>query len=338
MSNVRAGVFFHPTGTGTAEEVYENTLQLIQESEAAGFQAAWVSQLHFQTFRGRLSSPFPFLVRAAERTRDIDLASGVVTLPFENPLRLAEDAAVTNVLLRERLSFGVGSGEPVAAEFVPFGVPFEEKNERSRVNLGKLVAALRGEPLGPNGAWLQPPAGRLLERVWWASGNRERALWAAQEGVNLLINVDQTRLDLSMAQANAETAEAYRGAWNRAQRPRVGVWRTVFPWDDPDTALDTYWRITAAEAEVNLKRGLTKGVGTMEELRARQLQSELLIIGNPRRIVEQLRREQEQIGYTDFQFYFTFSGLAQEEKIRLLHRLASEVAGPLGWLRSATTS
>jgi len=338
MSNVRSGLFFHPTGTASAGEVYENTLQLIQEAESAGFHAAWVSQLHFQTFRGRLSSPFPFLVRAADRTRHIDLASGVATLPFENPLRLAEDAAVTNVLLRERLSFGVGSGEPVAAEFEPFGVPFEERSERSRVNLLKLVQALRGEPLGAHGVELQPPAGKLAQRVWWASGSRERALWAAEAGVNLLINVDQARWDVPMVQANAESAAAFRAAWTRSHSPRVGVWRIVFPWDDPSTQLDAYWDITRAEAEVNLKRGLTKGASTLAELRARHQQTQLLTIGRPQQIVEQLRLEQERIGFTDFQFYFTFSGLDQQEKLRLLHRLADEVAGPLGWLRSSSST
>jgi alkanesulfonate monooxygenase SsuD/methylene tetrahydromethanopterin reductase-like flavin-dependent oxidoreductase (luciferase family) len=331
--SVRAGLFFHPTGTGTAEDVYEKTLELIQQAEALGFDAVWISQLHFQTFRGRLSSPFPFLVRAADRTRTIGLASGVATLPFENPVRLAEDAAVTNVLLQERLSFGVGSGEPVAAEFEPFGVPFEEKNERSRVNLTRLVKALRGEPLGANGAKLQPPAGSLAERVWWASGNRDRAVWAAIENVNLLINVDQSRWEIPMARANAETADAYRRAWHHPRQPRVGVWRIVFPWDDPDTALDAYWDITRGEAEVNLERGLMKGVATMQDLRARHQQTQLLLIGHPRRIVEQLRREQEEIGFNDFQFYFTFSGLDQRNKIQLMHRLANEIAGPLGWLR-----
>jgi alkanesulfonate monooxygenase SsuD/methylene tetrahydromethanopterin reductase-like flavin-dependent oxidoreductase (luciferase family) len=330
---VRAGVFFHPTGTGTAEEVYEKTVELIQQAEALGFDAAWISQLHFQTFRGRVSSPFPFLVRAADRTRSIALASGVATLPFENPVRLAEDASVTNVLLRGRLSFGVGSGEPVAAEFEPFGVPFEEKNERTRVNLARLTKALRGEPLGADGATLQPPAGDLIERVWWASGNRERAVWAANEGVNLLINVDQSRWDVPMARANAETADAYRRAWRHSRPARIGVWRIVFPWDDPGTALDAYWDITRAEAEVNLKRGLTRGVQTMQELRARHQETQLLLIGHPRRIVEQLRQEQEEIGFTDFQFYFTFSGLDQGQKIMLMRRLAHEIAGPLGWLR-----
>jgi alkanesulfonate monooxygenase SsuD/methylene tetrahydromethanopterin reductase-like flavin-dependent oxidoreductase (luciferase family) len=335
MNEVRSGLFFHPTGSGPAEAVYESTLQLIAEAESAGFHAAWVSQLHFQAFRGRLSSPFPFLVRAADRTHHIDLASGVVTLPFENPLRLAEDAAVTNVLLRERLSFGVGSGEPVAEEFAPFGVPFEERSERSRHTLTELVKALRGEPLGPRGVTLQPPAGELARRVWWASGSRERALWAAEAGVNLLINVDQSRGDVPMVQANAESAETFRSAWTREHPPRVGVWRIVFPWDDPGAGLDAYWDITRAEAEVNLKRGLTRGVQTLAELRARHQQTQLLAVGPPTQLVERLRREHDRIGFTDFQFYFTFSGLDQQGKIRLLHRLADEIAGPLGWLRSS---
>lgn len=333
MTQVRSGLFFHPTGSGSAQEVYEDTLQLIQETEAAGFHTAWVSQLHFQSFRGRLSSPFPFLVRAADRTTTIDLASGVATLPFENPVRLAEDAAVTNTLLRDRLSFGVSSGEPIAAEFAPFGVPFEEKNERSHVALGRLVSALRGEPLGPNGATLQPPAGKLAERVYWASGNRDRARWAAENGVNLLINVDQSRPDITTAEANADIAEVFRQAWNRPYKPRIGAWRIVYPGRDVESARAAYWEISRAEVEVNLKRGLIKGAASEEELLAKYQKSQLLVAGPPQAIVEELRREQEQIGFTDFQFYFTFSGLDQRARIALIHQLARDVAGPLGWLR-----
>lgn len=333
MTQVKSGLFFHPTGAGTAEEVYEDTLELIRETEAAGFHTTWVSQLHFQTYRGRLSSPFPFLVRAAERTKHIELASGVATLAFENPLRLAEDASVTNVLLKERLSFGVGSGEPIAAEFEPFGVPFEERSPRSRDALGKLVRALRGEPLGPNAVQLSPPAGKLAERVYWASGNRDRAVWAAEEGVNLLINVDQSRPDVTTAQANADIAESFRRAWKHEHTPRIGAWRVIFPWQDASNALDRYWEISRAEIEVNVKRGLFKGAGTKDEVQAKYQQSRLLIAGRSEDIIEQLRREQELIGFTDFQFYFTFSGLDQRQKIHLIHKLAQEIAGPLGWLR-----
>ncbi len=333
MSQVKAGVFIHPTGEGATEKVYEETLELIRVAEEVGIHTAWVSQLHFQTFRARLSSPFPFLVKVAEHTKKIQLATGVVTLPFENPLRLAEDAAVTNLLLKGRLSFGVGAGEPVAAEFEPFGVPFEERHQRADIALTKLVGALRGEALPPTGAHLQPPGNGLDQRVWWASGSRERSLSAAREGVNLLLNVDQGRWELPISQTNAEAAEVYRNAWTRSHEPRVGIWRIVFPWDNEEEALERYWQITQSEALVNLKRGLTKQAHTLEELRERHQSSQLLLRGRPEKIIKQLRAEEEQIGFTDFLFYFTFAGLKFDEKVTLLKRLAYDIAGPLGWLR-----
>ena len=333
MSAVRAGVFFHPTGAGPVAQVYENTLELIRIAEEEGIQSAWVSQLHFQPFRGRLSSPFPFLVKAAERTRHIQLSSGVVTLAFENPVRLAEDASVTNVLLQGRLGFGVGAGEPVAREFEPFGVPFEERYQRCERNLSVLLKALRGEPLSDSGALLQPPGESLVENIWWASGTRERSPWAAREGINLLLNVDPSRRDVSVTQTNAEAADAYLSLWREKRTPRIAVWRNVFPGESEEQALREYWRITEAEAQENLKRGLMKGANTVQELRERHDSTQLLLKGPPDGIVARLAREADTIGFTDFLFYFTFSGLEFAQKADLLRRLARDIAGPLGWLR-----
>jgi alkanesulfonate monooxygenase SsuD/methylene tetrahydromethanopterin reductase-like flavin-dependent oxidoreductase (luciferase family) len=336
MSEVRAGVFIHPTGSGPIEDVYEETLELIRIAEEEGIHSAWVSQLHFQAFRGRLSSPFPFLVKAAERTKLIQLATGVVTLPFENPIRLAEDAAVTNVLLKGRLAFGVGSGEPVAREFAPFGVSFEDRHQSSEHKLPILLKALRGEPLPPDGVFLQPPAASLVERIWWASGTQERAPWAAREGINLLLNVDPSRRGVPIGQTNGDAAQVYRSLWREERPPQVGIWRIVFPADSEADALEQYWRITEAEAQENLKRGLMKGVTTIEEIRAHHNSSQLLVRGTPERIIARLSEEQQKIGFTDFLFYFTFSGLKLEERADLLRKLARQIAGPLGWLRKST--
>jgi alkanesulfonate monooxygenase SsuD/methylene tetrahydromethanopterin reductase-like flavin-dependent oxidoreductase (luciferase family) len=336
MSQVRAGVFFHPTGSGPIEEIYEETLELIRIAEEEGIYSAWVSQLHFQPFRGRLSSPFPFLVKAAERTKLIQLSSGVVTLPFENPIRLAEDAAVTNVLLKGRLAFGVGSGEPVAREFAPFGVAFEDRHQSSERKLPILLKALRGEPLPPDGVFLQPPAASLVEKIWWASGTQERAPWAAKEGINLLLNVDPSRRGVPISQTNADAAQVYRSLWREKRPPQVGVWRIVFPGDTEVEALEQYWKITEAEAQENLKRGLMKGATTIDDIRASHKSSELLVRGTTERIIAQLTEEHEKIGFSDFLFYFTFSGLKFDQRAELLRKLARQIAGPLGWLRKGT--
>jgi len=337
MSQTRAGIFIHPTGNGPIEQVYEETLELIRVAEEEGIHSAWVSQLHFQPFRGRLSSPFPFLVRAAERTQHIQLSTGVVTLPFENPLRLAEDASVTNVLLKNRLAFGVGSGEPIEAEFAPFGEIFAERHQRSIEALPPLLRALRGEPLPPGDLVLQPPAKNLAERVWWASGSRERSLFAAQQGVNLLLNVDHTRWDLPITQTNAEAAAIYRQAWTHNRPSQVGIWRIVFLSDagSEDAILDAYWKITELEARENFKRGLINRAQSPESLRDHYKKSKLLVKGNTDSVLSQLREEEEEIGFDDFLFYFTYAGLPFQERIHLLRHLARDISGPLGWLKQS---
>ena len=64
--------------------------------------------------------PFPFLAAAAERTRRIRLGTAAVTLPLEDPIRVAEDAAVLGALSGGRLELGVGSGAG-PAPFAVFG-------------------------------------------------------------------------------------------------------------------------------------------------------------------------------------------------------------------------
>ena len=52
------------------------------------------AQHHFHEHEGGLPSPFVFLAHVAARTRRIRLGTGIVTLPLENALRVAEDAIV----------------------------------------------------------------------------------------------------------------------------------------------------------------------------------------------------------------------------------------------------
>ncbi|UUT35655.1 LLM class flavin-dependent oxidoreductase [Microbacterium elymi] len=56
---------------------------------------------------------------AAALTRRITLGTGIVTLPLDHPLRVAEDAAVLARLSGGRFELGVGSGGTPSA-FAPF--------------------------------------------------------------------------------------------------------------------------------------------------------------------------------------------------------------------------
>jgi alkanesulfonate monooxygenase SsuD/methylene tetrahydromethanopterin reductase-like flavin-dependent oxidoreductase (luciferase family) len=86
-------------------------------------------------------SPFPLLAAVAERTSRIRLGTAVVTLPLEDPPRVAEDAAVLDALSGGRLELGVGSGAGPDT-FAAFGKRFDSRRKDNSAAIKVLTAAL----------------------------------------------------------------------------------------------------------------------------------------------------------------------------------------------------
>jgi alkanesulfonate monooxygenase SsuD/methylene tetrahydromethanopterin reductase-like flavin-dependent oxidoreductase (luciferase family) len=103
----RLGFLSHLHGTAEPRQLYRDYVELFVAAEELGFDSGWVAQHHFEDSAGRLLSPFPFLAAVAERTARIHLGTAVVTLPLEDPLRVAEDAAVLDALSGGRVELGV---------------------------------------------------------------------------------------------------------------------------------------------------------------------------------------------------------------------------------------
>src|SRR5947209_2888420 len=95
---IRLGFLTHLEGAGDPRRIYQETLELFVAADQLGFDTGWIAQHHFRIHAGRLPSPFPFLATAAERAKRIRLGTSIVVLPLENPLRVAEDAAVVDAL------------------------------------------------------------------------------------------------------------------------------------------------------------------------------------------------------------------------------------------------
>ena len=111
--------------------------------EHNGFDDVWLSEHHFID-DGYLPSILPVAAAIAARTKRIRIASGVLLLPFHNPVRLAEDIAVVDVISGGRFEFGVGIGFKLE-EFESFGVPFKERGARANASLEIIRRVLVGE-------------------------------------------------------------------------------------------------------------------------------------------------------------------------------------------------
>ncbi len=108
---MRFGTFmapFHPPEHNPTLSL-ENDLELLQHMDRLGFDEAWIGE-HHSAGSEIIASPEIFIMAAAERTRNIKLGTGVVSLPYHNPLWVAERMVLLDHLTRGRVMFGVGPG------------------------------------------------------------------------------------------------------------------------------------------------------------------------------------------------------------------------------------
>jgi alkanesulfonate monooxygenase SsuD/methylene tetrahydromethanopterin reductase-like flavin-dependent oxidoreductase (luciferase family) len=126
-----------------ADRLYREILDQIAWSENNGFDDVWLSEHHFIE-DGYLPSILPAAAAIAARTNRIRIASGVLLMPFHNPIRLAEDVATVDVISGGRFELGVGIGFK-REEFSGFGVSSKERGARTDQSLDLIRRALSGE-------------------------------------------------------------------------------------------------------------------------------------------------------------------------------------------------
>jgi alkanesulfonate monooxygenase SsuD/methylene tetrahydromethanopterin reductase-like flavin-dependent oxidoreductase (luciferase family) len=229
----------------TARDALMQSVELAEATEEIGLDGAYVRVHHFAR---QLASPFPLLAAMAARTNRIELGTAVIDMRYENPLYMAEEAAATDLLSGGRLQLGISRGSPETAlrGSEAFGyVPAEDETdvELARKKTAVFLAALRGRPVvdadprmtgGASGRLpIQPQSPGLVDRIWWGSGTRATAEWAARQGMNLMSStllVEDTGVPFDLLQA--EQIARYRVAWAEAgweREPRVSVSRSVLP-------------------------------------------------------------------------------------------------------------
>src|SRR3984893_2448603 len=161
---LRLGFLTHLHVGDDAGDSYRIALDLFAAAEELGFDSGWVAQHHFLNGGARLPSTLTFLAAAAERTRRIQLGTAIVILPLEDPIGVAEDAAVVDTISAGRLQLGLGTGgDPLT--FAAFGRDLDSRRDRFAAGLRVIHAALGGGPINGTEARLYPPAPTLSHRI-----------------------------------------------------------------------------------------------------------------------------------------------------------------------------
>ena len=99
---------FHAPGHNPTLSL-EQDLDLLEHMDRLGFDEAWIGE-HHSAGSEIIASPEIFIMAAANRTRHMKLGTGVVSLPYHNPLWVAERIVLLDHLTRGRVMLGVGPG------------------------------------------------------------------------------------------------------------------------------------------------------------------------------------------------------------------------------------
>ena len=125
---MKFGLFylFRDFGNVSQAQLFNEMLEEVEYAEELGFESIWLPEHHFSEY-GMLGNPMVLAAAIAQRTKRMKIGTAVVILPFQHPLRFAEDAALVDALSDGRLLLGVGRGyQP--PEFNGFGVTQSESS------------------------------------------------------------------------------------------------------------------------------------------------------------------------------------------------------------------
>ncbi len=319
--------FRNPPDSGMSHPaLYAAILDQVAWLDALGLDLVWFTEHHFVD-DGYLPSWMPVAGAMAARTRRVRFSSDICLLPFNHPIRLAEDLAVLDNLSGGRVEIGVGMGY-APHEFRGFGLPVSRRVSLTDEGIEVLRRCFTGERFSFTGkrydfddvriapGYVQPGGPPL----WVAAMSEAGALRAARAGANLLPQGPRaTSLD----------------AWRRRCAPRAATPRRIAsassaPASSPTIASATGRAVRVAERwrmEVyNRFREEAGGHGGVAASPKTQRIPQTWVVGDVDHCVAELAAFIEEYGITDIVSWAVPPGMRPDEMSPSLERFARDVA------------
>lgn len=126
-------------------------LELVEHADKLGFREAWFGE-HHSTGWETISSPELMIAAAAEMTKHIRLGTGVVSLPFHNPLMVANRIIQLDHMTMGRVMFGVGPGL-LPTDAMMQGIDIPSQRDMMVEAIEVILPLLRGEEVTHQGSW-----------------------------------------------------------------------------------------------------------------------------------------------------------------------------------------
>ena len=183
------------------KQVFSEVLEEIDYAEELGFDSVWMPEHHFAT-PGLLGNPLTLAAAVSQRTERIKIGIAAAVLPFQHPLRIAEDTALIDVLSNGRLMLGVGRGWQVP-ECETFQIDQRESRERFAESMEIIKRAWTEDTFSHEGKFWQfkdvsifpKPIQQPHPPVFWTVVTPSSYEKAAAEGYSVIRSLNFVSLD-----------------------------------------------------------------------------------------------------------------------------------------------
>jgi len=198
---MRFGIFYEhqiprPWGDDGERRLIHDALEQVELADRVGLDSVWEVEHHFLEEYSHSSASGVFLGAASQRTQRIRLGFGILPLPlgYQHPARVAETAAMLDLVSNGRVELGTGETSS-GAELEGFGVDRDTKRAQWEEMLPVVARMMVEEPFaGHDGRFLSMPPRNVVPKpaqrphppLWVACSRRETIRLAAEKGIGAL--------------------------------------------------------------------------------------------------------------------------------------------------------
>jgi alkanesulfonate monooxygenase SsuD/methylene tetrahydromethanopterin reductase-like flavin-dependent oxidoreductase (luciferase family) len=167
---------------GSDGQAWEEELRLGEIAADLGFDCLWSPEHHFNDY-SFVPDNLHLMTHLAAKHPDIDVGTAAVILPWHDPLRVAEDAAVLDLLSNGRLRLGFGRGL-ARREFDVFNLSMDESRGRFDEAAPMIVEALKTGFIEGDGTYYKQPRTEIRPRPQHSFDGRIYAVASSEESVD----------------------------------------------------------------------------------------------------------------------------------------------------------
>ena len=331
----------------SALSYFDECLALVELCDTYGYSHVRTVEHYFETYGGYSPNPIVFLAACAQRSKKARMVTGAVLPVFNNPLKLAGEAAMLDAISGGRLELGFARAF-LPHEFEHFGVSIDESVERFDEGVAQITQLLESEKATSKGQFHKYSDVTSLPRpvqqpipYWTAAISTPSSFEKAGK-------LGHSVMAIPMAGGKMqELLGIYREAWKSAGHPgqgRVMLAFHMFCDEDRETAiakarepLNNYLRSLVNSASAWLDGGTsTAAYPNYDKIIAQldaenfdtQVEKKAAWIGTPEEIVDSVREYNASIGGFDIaSLQVNFNTIGYEEAANSM-RLFGERALP----------